>query len=204
MKEISESAQIQSPCKIYNNVVIEDNCQIGKYTYIRPFSKIYKNVSIGSFCAIAENVHIGVSAHPTDWLSTHTFQYDNLTKFPNSKLYEAIMPQKYISSTKINIGSDVWIGQNVIISHNSKPNSTINIGNGVIIGANSVITKSIPDYAIVIGYNQIIRYRFDKDRIKDLLELKWWELDDSELAKVKSFDSISNAIEELKLIRGIK
>lgn len=43
------------------------------------------------------------------------------------------------------IGNDVWIGTRAIIM------SGVKIGNGVIIGAGAVVTKDIPDYAIVGG-----------------------------------------------------
>ena len=57
--------------------------------------------------------------------------------------------------THLTIGNDVWIGARVTILGNVKK-----IGNGVIIGAGSVVTKSIPDYAIVAGNPaKIIRYR---------------------------------------------
>lgn len=52
------------------------------------------------------------------------------------------------------IGNDVWIGTRVIILPGVK------IGNGVIIGAGAVVTKNVPDYAIVGGVPaKIIKYR---------------------------------------------
>lgn len=57
--------------------------------------------------------------------------------------------------TKLIIDNDVWIGARVIVLPGCK-----HIGKGVIIGAGSVVTKSIPDYAIVGGNPaKIIRYR---------------------------------------------
>ena len=43
------------------------------------------------------------------------------------------------------IGNDVWIGSRVTILPGVK------IGNHVIIGASAVVTKDVPDYAIVGG-----------------------------------------------------
>ncbi len=48
--------------------------------------------------------------------------------------------------TELIIGNDVWIGARVIALPGCKK-----IGNGVIIGAGSVVTKDIPDHAIVGG-----------------------------------------------------
>lgn len=49
-------------------------------------------------------------------------------------------------SMKFHICSNVWIGARAIILPGCK-----RIGKGVIIGAGSVVTKDIPDYAIVGG-----------------------------------------------------
>lgn len=52
------------------------------------------------------------------------------------------------------IGNDVWIGTRAIIM------SGVKIGNGVIIGAGAVVTKNVPDYAVVGGVPaKILKYR---------------------------------------------
>lgn len=57
--------------------------------------------------------------------------------------------------TPLHIGFDVWIGTRTIILPGCK-----NIGKGVIIGAGSVVTKDIPDYAIVGGNPaRVIKFR---------------------------------------------
>ena len=54
----------------------------------------------------------------------------------------------------------------------------VTIGNGAIVGAGAIVTKNVPDYAIVGGVPaKIIKYRFSEDIITNLLELKWWDLD---------------------------
>lgn len=59
------------------------------------------------------------------------------------------------SKTNLTIDNDVWIGARAIIL----PGCT-KIGKGVIIGAGSVVTKDIPDFAIVGGNPaRVIRYR---------------------------------------------
>lgn len=68
------------------------------------------------------------------------------------------------------------VGENVIITNYS------NIGNGVIAGAGSIITKDVPDYAIVVGTPaRIIGYRFSKNQIAALNEIKWWDWSDEEI-----------------------
>jgi maltose O-acetyltransferase len=58
---------------------------------------------------------------------------------------------------QVSIGNDVWIGARAIILPGRK------IGNGVIIGAGSLVTKDIPDFAIVAGNPaRIIRFRTER------------------------------------------
>lgn len=57
--------------------------------------------------------------------------------------------------TPLKIEDDVWIGAKVIVLPGCK-----HIGKGIVIGAGSVVTKDIPDYAIIGGNPaKIIRYR---------------------------------------------
>lgn len=61
--------------------------------------------------------------------------------------------------TKLNIGNDIWIGEKVIITSKVKY-----IGNHSIIAAGSVVTKDVPEYAIVGGNPaRIIKYRNQKN-----------------------------------------
>lgn len=56
------------------------------------------------------------------------------------------------------------------------------IGNGVIAGAGAVITKDIPDYAVVAGVPaRVIRYRYNPEQIKALNKIAWWDWSDDEI-----------------------
>ena len=57
--------------------------------------------------------------------------------------------------TPLVVEDDVWFGARVIILPGCK-----HIGKGVIVGAGAVVTKDIPDYAIVGGNPaRILKYR---------------------------------------------
>lgn len=44
------------------------------------------------------------------------------------------------------VGNDVWIGIRVVIMPGVK------VGNGAVIGSCAVVTKDVPDFAVVGGY----------------------------------------------------
>ncbi|EHN71514.1 DapH/DapD/GlmU-related protein [Aliivibrio fischeri] len=71
------------------------------------------------------------------------------------------------------IGNDVWIGANVILLPG------ITIGDGVIIAAGAVVSRG--------ASAKVIKYRFEPDIIKKLLESKWWDWSDDRIKKVIPF-----------------
>ena len=72
---------------------------------------------------------------------------------------------------RVKVGNDVWIGTKVIVM------GGVTIGDGAVIGAGSIVTKDVPPYAIVAGVPaKIIRYRFSEEIVKELQNIKWWNL----------------------------
>lgn len=169
--------------------------KIGKNTYMgNPVRVHSRETEIGAFCSIAWDVNIGTSHHPLDWLTTHIFTYSQ-----RPELYSIKVPKnnlkKFDCFTPVKIGNDVWIGCDVTIMDG------ITIEDGAVIGAGSIVTKDVPPYAIVAGNPaKILRYRFDDVTIRELLELKWWELDDEVIAELP-FDDVNKCIKKLKSIR---
>lgn len=113
---------------------------MGRHSYIGGnFSRMHPDTTVGAFCSIGQNVGLGPSQHPSDWLSTAPFQY------VNSKKITSDQPLCKWSILPVTIGNDVWIGNNAIIKDGVK------IANGCIIGSNAVVTHDTPPYAVMGG-----------------------------------------------------
>lgn len=183
-KESNELIQLNKP---------KNFASVGKYTYSNSnlFVETPLQSKIGAFCSIGANVVIGHGEHPMEFLSTSPYFYLDRFGFKNKDM---ISYDKYWTHNLkgVDVGNDVWIGTGVFIKNG------ITIGDGAIIGAKSVVTKDVPPYAIVVGNPaKIIRYRFNEQIIKELLELKWWNLED-EIIKQIPYDNINQAITFLK------
>jgi virginiamycin A acetyltransferase len=156
-----------SNCTVEENVSFAhhasvNNTHIGRFTSIGRFSKI-THADIGSFCAISWDLTINAIQHPLDHITVHAFPY-----VPQYGLTD----QRQDMIKRVKIGHDVWIGANSVIMPG------ITIGNGAVIAAGAVVTKDVPDYAVVGGVPaKILKYRFDAEIIQVLSETQWWNLE---------------------------
>lgn len=174
---------------ICENVLLHSS-KVGFASYIGPNCRMI-NTKIGKYSCIGPNVQVITGAHPTHtFVSIHPCFYSLKEQsgftFVNKQKFEEF---KYVDDSNeffVDIGSDVWIGSDVKLLQG------VTIGDGAIIGSGSVVTKDVDPYTISAGNPcKTIRDRFEKEEIRKLLELKWWDLPFSELkSKEQSFDNI--------------
>jgi acetyltransferase-like isoleucine patch superfamily enzyme len=169
---VDKGCSIDPKSIIHQNVRLQNNCivnnsQINSYTYLGK-NCLVQNTSIGKFCSIANDVLIGLGNHPLDLLSTSPLFYKTINALEINLIKEDKGTIEYLP---IEIGNDVWIGTRSIILDG------VTIGHGAVIAANSVVTKDVSPYAIVGGVPaKIIKYRFEANEIKELIESKWWDM----------------------------
>jgi acetyltransferase-like isoleucine patch superfamily enzyme len=126
-------------------------------------------VTVGRYVSIASGIRIFLRNHPIDRLSLHPFFY-------NSRL--GLVQTDTITSSTLEIGDDAWIGDRAIITPGCS-----RIGIGAIVGAGAVVTKNVPNFAIVAGNPaKLIRYRFDDRTMAIILESRWWEKEIQDLS----------------------
>ncbi len=136
--------------------------QIGAYSYGVDTGLYPAGVRIGRYVSLGPGIQVFLRDHPLERLSLHPFFY-------NAAL--GLVPVDNIPNDELEIGHDVWIGANAIITSRCR-----RIGTGAVVAAGAVVTKPVPDFAIVGGNPaRTIRYRFSESLIERILASRWWE-----------------------------
>lgn len=164
----------------HESAYIDEGCTIGEGTKIWHFSHIMSNCTLGERCNIGQNVVI----------SPEVTLGNNVKVQNNVSIY-----------TGVTCEDDVFLGPSMVFTNVTNPRSAVNrkseyaktivkkgatiganativcghdIGEYAFIGAGTVVTKDVPDYALVVGNpaKQIgwmsqygHRLEFDKDGI---------------------------------------
>lgn len=167
------NSSFERPSKVEARCSVIDS-SFGRYSYCGYGCKII-NTEIGRFCSIADNVCIGLSDHPLDWVSTSPAFYKGKDSIPK----DLAVLEHPVNKRRTFIGNDVWIGEGVKIK------SGITIGNGVVFAMGSIVTRNVAPYSIVAGVPAVHKsFRFDKETRKQIEESKWWLYDRKELKAI--------------------
>lgn len=152
--------------------------EIGLYSHGGCFKvgNFDRHTTIGRYCSIATTVRGMNRNHPMEFQSMHGLFFNPQLGYVSKDIVEYL---------PLEIGHDVWIGHNAIIMP-----SVRKIATGSVIGAGAVVNKDVPPYAVVVGNpGRVVRFRFPKETIEELLQSRWWE---------KSIDEISHEIEKFQ------
>lgn len=165
---------------------------LGEYSYISQYSIVNKS-KIGKFCSIANGCYIGLWEHNTQ-VSTHSFYlYEHSGDFVEGySNYDK-------DELETILGNDVWIGANAVVMKGVK------IGDGVIVGASAVVTKDAPPYSILVGNPaKILKYRYEKEDIRWLLKLKWWNFSRDKLKNIIAQDAFKDFKKFKRIVGNVK
>jgi UDP-2-acetamido-3-amino-2,3-dideoxy-glucuronate N-acetyltransferase len=142
---------------VHPTSVVDEPVEIGEGTKIWHFSHVMSGAKIGRNCIIGQNVFIGSGATLGNNINiqNNVSIYDGVVLEddvfcgPSMVFTNVFNPRSFISRKKefrkTVVGKGATIGANTTIICGNK------IGQYAFIGASSVVTKDIPDYALVYG-----------------------------------------------------
>jgi len=144
---------------VHESSYVDENVEIDEGTKIWHFSHIQSGTKIGKKCVFGQNVNVGNNVTIGDFVKVQN----------NVSIYEGVELEDYVfcgpSMVFTNVidprsefpqrGSEFYLKTLVRKSASLGANSTIVCGNTIgkyaFVGAGAVITKDIPDYAMVVG-----------------------------------------------------
>ena len=142
---------------IHQSSYVDEPCSIGKGTKIWHFCHIMQDCEIGERCNIGQNVVIspGVMLGNNVKIQNNVSVYtgvkceDDVFLGPSCVFTNVINPRSHVSrkneyrETLLQKGCSVGANSTIVCGHK--------IGRYALIGAGSVVTKDVPDYALVKG-----------------------------------------------------
>ncbi len=148
---------METPYFAHESSYIDEGCTIGEGTKIWHFSHIMSNCVIGSHCNIGQNVVIspevvlGSNVKIQNNVSVYTGVTcdDDVFLGPSCVFTNVINPRSNVNRkneymrTHVGRGASVGANATIVCGHN--------IGKFAFVGAGAVVTKEVPDYALVVG-----------------------------------------------------
>jgi UDP-2-acetamido-3-amino-2,3-dideoxy-glucuronate N-acetyltransferase len=142
---------------VHESSYIDEPCEIGEGTKIWHFSHVMQNSKIGRHCNIGQNVVISpdVTIGDNVKLQNNVSVYtgveleDDVFCGPSMVFTNVVNPRSHVSrkdeyrKTLVKKGASIGANATVVCGHT--------IGRFAFIGAGSVVTKDIPDYALIVG-----------------------------------------------------
>ncbi len=152
-----DSAKAETPYFVHESAVIDDKVSIGKGTKIWHFSHVLSGSKIGEKCNIGQNVVIGpdvnigkgckiqnnISLYPGVTLEDDVFCGPSMV-FTNVYNPRAEIPRmSEARPTLVKRGATIGANATIVCGYT--------IGHYAFIGAGTVVTKDVPEYALMVG-----------------------------------------------------
>ena len=145
------------PYTAHESSYVDDGCRIGPGTKIWHFSHIMSGAVVGERCNIGQNVVISpdvvlgnnVKVQNNVSIYTGVTLEDDVFCGPSMVFTNVVNPRSHVvrkheyQRTRVGRGASLGANCTVVCGHD--------IGRYAFIGAGAVVTKHIPDYALVVG-----------------------------------------------------
>ena len=138
---VDEGVEIGDGTKVWHFSHIQKGSKIGKNCVFGQNVNVGNNVTIGNFCKVQNNVSIYEGVTLEDYVFCGPSMVFTNILDPRCK-YPQVGAQFYVK-TLIKEGTSIGANATIVCGHT--------LGKHCMIGAGSVVTKDIPDYALVVG-----------------------------------------------------
>ena len=144
--------------KIHESAYVDEGCVIGEGTKIWHYCHVQQNARIGENCSLGQNVNVGANVV----VGNHVRIQNNVSVFEGVELEDYVFCGPSMTFTNVSfprakypVGTEAYgrtlvregatIGAKAVIVCGNE------IGRHAFIGAGAVVTKSVPDYAFMLG-----------------------------------------------------
>jgi len=142
---------------VHESAYVDEPCEIGKGTKIWHFSHIMKNTKIGENCIFGQNVNVAsgvvignnVKVQNNVSIYTGAIIEDDVFLGPSCVLTNVTNPRSQI--VRHNLYEKTIFRRGVTVGANATIVCGIELGRYGFIAAGAVVTKDIPDYALMVG-----------------------------------------------------
>ncbi|RPI62195.1 MAG: N-acetyltransferase [Ignavibacteriales bacterium] len=138
---VDDNVEIGEGTKVWHFTHIQSGSKIGKKCVFGQNVNVGNNVSIGDFCKVQNNVSIYEGVTLEDYVFCGPSMVFTNILDPKCK-YPQVGAQFYIK-TLVKEGASIGANATIVCGHT--------LGKHCMIGAGTVVTKDVPDYALVIG-----------------------------------------------------
>jgi len=137
--------------------ILDEPCHIGAGTKIWHWVHVMAGATIGENCVLGQNVYVGgkavlgnnVRIQNNVSIYDRVFLEDDVFCGPSMVFTNVINPRSHVQRKDEYL--DTYVGKGASIGANATIVCGNRIGQYAFIGAGSVVTKEVPDFALVVG-----------------------------------------------------
>jgi UDP-2-acetamido-3-amino-2,3-dideoxy-glucuronate N-acetyltransferase len=141
----------------HETAVVDSGAEIGPGTKIWHFAHVLSGSRIGANCNLGQNVMVGPNVHIGNGckIQNNVAVYEGVTLEddvfcgPSMVFTNVLLPRAHVSrraeflATRIKRGASIGANATIVCGHT--------VGEYAMIGAGAVVTRDVPDFALMIG-----------------------------------------------------
>src|SRR2546426_7965393 len=152
-----EKNEHERPYFVHESAYVDDGAEVGAGTKIWHFSHVMKDARIGERCVIGQNVNVdggtrlgnNVKIQNNVSIYTGVVIEDDVFLGPSCVLTNVTNPRSQVNRHALY--EVIWLKRGCTIGANATIVCGTTIGRYAFVGAGAVVTKSVPDYGLVVG-----------------------------------------------------